>query len=150
MHSVDSAMERRQVSPRKSPPRNTARRRISTPLLNDLEFITPRVPPGRAARRSSGRSSTFGCTSLSSIDIRMYVWLTVLLERDLDAGHVAVIRVIDLRRHKADRRPRPGDQAHQQARIIEVEVRRRLPALQALDDRDPLVADQRQGQPAIR
>ena len=80
----------------------------------------------------------------------MYVWLTVLPKRDLDAGHIAVIRVVNLRRHKADRRLRPGDQAHQQARIIKVEVHGRLAALEALDDLTPLVTDEGDDRPAIR
>ena len=64
------------------------------------------------------------------------------LERHLHAGDVTVIGVVDLRRHRADRRPVPAHAAHEEARVIEVEVHG-LAAGSALQDLHRLVVDRR-------
>ena len=64
------------------------------------------------------------------------------LERHLHAGNVTVIGVVDLRRHRADRRPVPAHAAHEEARVIEVEVHG-LAAGSALQDLHRFVVDRR-------
>ena len=62
-------------------------------------------------------------------------------ERHLDAGHLAVVGVVDLRRDGAERGHVPPHQPDEQPRLVEVQVHGRLSLIPALHDVDEAPVD---------
>src|SRR5258705_9085843 len=109
----------------------TAANRGSIKNANNSFFMCPFL-----SGRHRGRPGEPGCIQghvrlhVGEFHVHLHERLTErAVERNLHAGDITEIRVVNLSGDKTDRGQRPAHQAHQQSRRCEIQVRYRLPVV---------------------